>query len=59
MPWIWKYAELFKLAVEGTIFSPDTYTKGLFFTLCCWEAAVYAIDKSWKKMDVKIMMMMM
>ena len=27
-------------------------------TLCCWEAAVYTHDLSWKKMDIKLMMMM-
>ena len=25
----------------------------------CWEAAVHTLDLSWKKMDVKLMMMMM
>ena len=35
------------------------YLKGWLSTLCCWEAAVHALDLSWKKMDVKLMMMMM
>ena len=26
--------------------------------LCCWEAAVHTLDWSWKKMDVKLMMML-
>ena len=33
--------------------------KGWLSTLCCWEAAVHTLDLSWKKMDVKLMMMMM
>ena len=31
--------------------------KGWLSTLCCWEAAVHTLDYSWKKMDVKLMMM--
>ena len=33
--------------------------KGWLSTLCCWEAAVYTLYWTWKKMDVKLMMMMM
>ena len=31
--------------------------KGWLSTLSCWEAAVHTHDQSWKKMDVKMMMM--
>ena len=33
--------------------------KGWLSIYCCWEAAVHTLDLSWKKMDVKLMMMMM
>ena len=33
--------------------------KGWLSTWCCWEAAVHILDWSWKKVDVKLMMMMM
>ena len=26
---------------------------------CCWEAVVHTLDLSWKKIDVKLIMMMM
>ena len=31
-------------------------SEGWLSTLCCWEAAVHILDKSMKKMDVKVMM---
>ena len=33
--------------------------RGWLSTYCCWEAAVHTLDWSWKKVDVKLMMMMM
>ena len=37
----------------------ESVTKNLLSTLCCWEAAVHTLDKSWKKMDVKKIMMIL
>ena len=31
--------------------------KSWMSTSCCWEAAVRILDQSWRKMDVKLMMM--
>ena len=33
--------------------------KGWLSTWCCWEAAIHTLDWSWKKVDIKLMMMMM
>ena len=32
---------------------------GYLSTVCCCEVAIHTLDKSWKKMDLKLMMMML
>ena len=32
--------------------------QGWLSTLCCWEAAIHTLAKSWKKINIKMMMMM-